>query len=106
MRMLLLGKSPHTTGFWGNKCGDAGIPGGTRCAVELWQQSTTVGIMDSNSPISNSPSFPGVLMLAFLAARGVPVVVVAAAAATAALAAAAGSAFAPALAVRFGGLYP
>jgi hypothetical protein len=45
----------------------------------------------------------GVLMLAFLAARGVPVVVLAAAAAADALAAAAGGSFAPALAARFGG---
>lgn len=42
-------------------------------------------------------------MLAFLAARGVPVVVLAAAAAADALAAAAGGTFAPALAARFGG---
>lgn len=46
----------------------------------------------------------GVLMLAFLAAQGVPVVVVAAAAAAGALAAAAGGAFAPALAAKFGGV--
>ena len=42
-------------------------------------------------------------MLAFLAARGVPVVVLAAAAAADALAAAAGGTFAPALTARFGG---
>lgn len=43
-------------------------------------------------------------MLAFLAARGVPVVVLAAAAAADALAAAVGGTFAPALTARFGGV--